>query len=282
MAGSKIEDWKGTGDFWLITSKVLSYVFLVLLLFAGIACVIEGDMNGPCYCVAVLSVIMVLLTQIPIFIFSVVERMTIMAMLCPLLALIGFILCVPYMLYYELEHTGGSAPFMVMSLAYTAVIPVSMTLGAVFRVIATWGSYLFVLMMIVYMLTTMYSSIKRRAYLSYILISLMFKVFVTVGTVALLYMAMPITVDIMNSLALLFFVGCMFTSAGSVLTSSISSPSVGSSYSADRSARYYSSDNMHDTFKKIAMEMRYSKVRLMEGTISMDGAAMKRLISEIV
>lgn len=117
--------------------------------------------------------------------------------------IIGLIFTIPNLMSYDILGTNYKAPQFLLNRAYGLILPIALVGGACKRTITTYSSYIFLLMMGIYIIAVLITSIKTKQRFWKILISILYKIMITIGTVIILYIAMPSMVHILNGVIII-------------------------------------------------------------------------------
>ena len=239
----RMADWWEEGNTF---TRIIAISYIVLLFGSIIICLIvrhiEPLSDWPRIVLGIMSVMLVFIS-IPYYLFSDDGTRGNSLDIGSILGLVAMILVVPYVLDQDDLNTNRFAPLEYFTPLFGA-LPLMMVVGAIFRVIATWGSYIFMLGMLAYMVVVVVTSIKAKEKVFKTLLSLVYIFITTIGTVAMLYHTMPAMVKILNDL-LCVVLGYLFLKGGA--TSSSSSSFRGSDSNEDPSNDLFNIKNMHDT-----------------------------------
>lgn len=207
-----------------------------------------------------------------------------LAVLSALFTILAVGLSIPYMLYVDNGTSGGSINFMQLILlavlmlcvpvtirmmeqanrwsidleigmyAYAFILPFAMFLGVFIRKLATIGSYLFLLLMIIYTIIAIFYCISKRTPFFRSIFIIFYLLTVSVGTVFVFYSAMTTVAYIAFWIILLSFgisgIWGFITDPGSFLGGhSDDSDSYSSTSESQFDYNYYDMEHMRNTYK---------------------------------
>ena len=242
----RLDSWIDSGNPILALLNITLVVLLFGLVVLGILVrFLEDYYNWPRIVIGILTVILIVI-YIPNFLYTCEGNRGNSTDIGAIVGIIGLILCVPFVVEEDDLCTNRYAPTNIVRIAYSSILPFAMLLGAFSRVIATYGSYLFLCLMLVYICSVIVTSIKAKEPLFRTLASVIYLIIITFGTVVIFYATMPAMVSILNSIILLIIAFYALAGLGSSSArASLPSETTDSEPQVD----YYGPDNMQNTYK---------------------------------
>lgn len=246
---SRVHDALGSGVLWIQIAALLELFSCLALVIVGLVARFSPTPKDWVLFVLIALVLIIALINLPLHLYVNNGNNRHSTDIGALIMLFGYIFAVPYILYADILDVNRYAPSALVGYAYTAVLPVSMVGGAFFRVVATYGSYVFVALMLVYIVASLLKAIYRREPFMRVVVGFVFKLLITFSTVFLLYEAMPAMVSVVSTFFLLLLVFAVATSP-SAKYDSYSSKEYDSSSDNEDKIDYYGPDNMRNTYMK--------------------------------
>lgn len=246
VSGKRVESWADSDNPLLVGLNLFTIFLMLSLIVLGLVVKYKDIYSAwPMIVLAFLTTLLVII-YLPHYLYVANGTKGNTTDIGPVIALLGLVLCVPYVLY----PTDADIP-TIPKIAYSIVIPFAMIGGAFFRVLATWGSYLFVLLMIVDVFFYIRLAKNVKTGLFILLFGIVYRLIITLGTLIVFYSAMPAMVSVFNSLLLLLIAYLVLT--GYASSSPTKAETSGSSDTKeDDSVDYYGPDNMENTYEKDA------------------------------
>ena len=242
-SSSRRESWISSGEFGLVALSVVYYLLVAALIGFGIFCATDqGRLDSS---VLVLAVIGFAAICIGIPYMLLVDNGTQGGSLnywqIPLL--VGLILSIPTVTRYDAEVRGddydmAEIEYGVTALSYYLILPCAAVLGMFIRPLATFGSYLFLVGILLEIILIIVSIFVGRASFIHALISIVITLFFGIGTVVAFYGSMAtlsaVSFELAVIVAVLMVIGGVLVGGGSSSSSSSSSYPSSSSSSNDR------------------------------------------------
>lgn len=215
----RTKSWIGSGNPILVTLNII----LLVIVFACIGLGLYARF-GEVYdewiknTLGILTILLVAL-YIPFFLFTEVGTKGNTTDIGAIVLIAALYLCVPHVI--KLDDFDNDRMLIAtgfVSYAYS-ILPLIMVLGAMVRRFATWGSYIFLLLMLVYEGCILLDAIKNKRSFLRTLATFFYILIITIGTITMLYATMPAMVHLINDIFALVLAVLLLKSIGADISS---------------------------------------------------------------
>ena len=182
----------------------LIYVILLfaLLIFGWIVRFADIDARWPSVVLGILTSFVAIASIVLTLLIKSTKNSTEIG---PFVVILAYLITVPYVLEVDANMAGRSAGAGIIRGLYATLIPTALIIGALFRVVATYASYLYLVVMVGYLIYVLIHSILYRVGILRTLATLIYVSLITVSTLFMIYTAMPAATSVLADIILLVF-----------------------------------------------------------------------------
>ena len=221
----RTESWIKSGNPILVTLNIILLVIVFACIGLGLYARFGEEYDDWIKKTLGILTILLVALYIPYFLFTEVGTKGNTTDIGAIVTIAALYLCVPYVIKLDdLDNNRMLVATGFVSYAYS-ILPIIMVLGAIVRRFATWGSYIFLLLMLVYEGCVLIDAIMNKRSFFRTLATLFYVLIITIGTITMLYATMPAMVHLINDILALVLAVLLIKSVGADTSSYAPDPS---------------------------------------------------------